>query len=97
MSQYASSLKTTDTLNHNGHGNGPAAHEDLTIAQHLDTMSAPDQHRPGERCYFNGNGERRWVAVSEVARFLRKHGAKHPSDFEAQFHADWQSNFFSGF
>lgn len=97
MSEYTTNFETIDTLNSSEPGRGLAAHEDLTIAQHLDTMSAPDQHRPGERCYFNENGERRWVAVSEIARFLRKHGAKHPSDFEAQFRADWKSNFFSGF
>jgi len=96
MSHPLPTLKTTATLNtHAASHRKPAAV--LTIAEHLDAMRAPDQHRPSERCYFNEKGERRWVAVSEIARFLRKHGAKQPSDFESQFHTDWKSNFFSGF
>ncbi|MEX1047982.1 MAG: hypothetical protein WED15_00535 [Akkermansiaceae bacterium] len=98
MSHPLSTLETTARLGAPAAPQSPpAARDRLTISEHLDTMCAPDGHRPGQRCYFNERGERRWVAVSEIARFLRKHGAKHPSDFEAQFHTDWKSNFFSGF
>lgn len=77
--------------------NPPATEDELTIAEHLAIMVAPNGHREGERCFFNDRGERRWVADSEVARFLRKHGTKHPSDFQFDWEADWKKNFFSGF
>jgi hypothetical protein len=71
--------------------------EDMTIAEHLAVMVAPNGHRKGERCFFNDRGERRWVAESEVARFLRKHGEKYPTDFLTEAEHDWKNNFFSGF
>jgi hypothetical protein len=71
--------------------------ENLTIAEHLTIMVAPNGHRKGERCFFNDRGERRWVAESEVARFLRKHGNKYPADFYQESEMDWKNNFFSGF
>jgi hypothetical protein len=81
----------------NEQSTGQAVAEDLTIAEHLAVMVAPNGHRKGERCFFNDRGERRWVADSEVARFLRKHGNKYPSDFLTQSETDWKNNFFSGF
>lgn len=76
---------------------GPAAHEDLTIAEHIQTMRVSDEHRPGEECFLNGHGEKSWVAAEEVRRFIRRVGAQHPSDYLATYGERWEKDFFSGF
>lgn len=98
MSRSILNQENTDTFSPANEPCGShAVAEDLTIAEHLAVMVAPNGHRKGERCFFNDRGERRWVADSEVARFLRKHGNKYPSDFLTQSETDWKNNFFSGF
>lgn len=76
---------------------GPAAHEDLTIAEELETMRVQDESRPGEQCFLNENGEKRWVSESEVNRFLRRLGAMHPAVYLATHGFRWEQNLFSGF
>lgn len=76
-------------------GDGPAAHEDLTIAEQLELMRVPGEHRSGEQCLLGSKGERRWIAESEVKRFIVKHGAEHSSDYLAAHGADWEEIFFS--
>ena len=81
----------TDTLTS---GVGPAAHEDLTIAEQLETMRVADEHRPGELCYLNPEGENCWLEESDVKHFLAKHGAEHSSAFLSAHGADWQNQLF---
>lgn len=76
---------------------GPSPHEDLTISEHLETMRVRDENRPGEQCFLNEQGEKRWVADSEVTRFLRRVGAEHPAEYLTSQGTTWQQRFFSGF
>ncbi|MEO7100417.1 MAG: hypothetical protein ABI162_13730 [Luteolibacter sp.] len=75
---------------------GPAPHEDLTIAEHLETMRLQNENRPGEQCFRNENGEKRWIPDSELERFLHESGAIHPSDYFSMNGRDWREIFFSG-
>jgi hypothetical protein len=76
---------------------GPAAHEDLTIAEHIQTMRVSDEHRPGEECFLNSHGEKHWVTADDARRFIRRVGAQHPSDYLATYGESWEKDFFSGF
>ena len=75
-------------------GDGPAANEDLTIAEQLDLMRVSDQSRLGEQCFLLPNGEKRWIAESAVLRFVARHGAEHSSDYLANHGANWEETFF---
>ena len=97
MSQTNQIHQEIDTLQIAPHGDAPAPHEDLTIAEHLEMMRVNGEQRPGEQCFLNERGEKRWVADSEVKRFVRRVGALHPSDYEVANGSDWTLNFFSGF
>ncbi|MES2920923.1 MAG: hypothetical protein V4819_05230 [Verrucomicrobiota bacterium] len=90
MSNSARTLGELET------GYGPAAHEDLTIAEQLQIMRVPGEHRPGEQCFRNCHGEHLWVGENEVQRFVAVHGADHSSDYLNSHGADWQEDFFSG-
>jgi hypothetical protein len=76
---------------------GPSAHEDLTIAEQLETMRVSGEHRVGEECFLSSDGTRRWVASTEVQRFIRRLGAQHSSDYFASHQISWENDFFSGF
>jgi hypothetical protein len=79
------------------HGDAPATDDDLTIADYVEIMRVEGETRPGEQCFLNERGEKRWVAESEVKRFIRRLGALHPSDYQAANGSAWTLNFFSGF
>ncbi|MES2437987.1 MAG: hypothetical protein V4584_02915 [Verrucomicrobiota bacterium] len=74
---------------------GPEPHEDLTIGEHIETMRVRDEHRPGQWCFLNEHGEKRWIAESEVQRFVRKNGAEHPSNYLSIKGYEWQRVFFN--
>ena len=73
---------------------GPHPHEDLTIAEQIETMRLSDEHRPGEQCFLTEHGERRWVSESDVEHFIRTYGALHPSNFLVTQGGDWREDFF---
>jgi hypothetical protein len=97
MTPAQPSHSDTDTPSESTTDSGPVAHEDLTIAEQLETMRVRDEHRPGEVCFLGEDGRKRWVAESEVARFIRRLGATHPSDYLAAHGTPWQNDLFSGF
>lgn len=74
---------------------GPAAYEDLTIAEHIQSMRVSGEHRPGEECFLDSHGDKHWVAAGEVQHFIRDAGAQHPSDYQAAHGGDWEKTFFS--
>ena len=76
---------------------GPPAHEDLTIAELLETMHVSEEQRADEECFLSSNGTKRWVARTEVQRFIRRLGAQHPSDYFASHQMSWENDFFSGY
>jgi hypothetical protein len=80
-----------------GPGSGPAPHEDLTIAEQLQTMRLESADCPGESCFLNSRGKKCWIANGVVERFIRRLGALHASDYLAAHGAAWQSNFFRGY
>lgn len=74
---------------------GPSAHEDLTIAEQIESMRVAGEHRPGEECFMDSHGENHWIAVVEIQSFIRKFGAEHPSNYLAEHGASWETDFFS--
>lgn len=72
----------------------PEATEDLTIAEHLETMRVREEHRPNEECYRLENGGLAWVAESNVRRFLQEHGGDHPGDYQSATGKSWQETLF---
>ena len=97
MSQTTQSHQEIDMPHLAPHGDAPPVQEDMTIADHLEIMRVAGETRPGEQCFLNERGEKRWVAESEVKRFIRRLGALHPSDYQAANGSEWTLNFFSGF
>ena len=85
-------LENASTVNPS---DGPAAHEDLTIAEQLKMMRVPSEHRPGELCYLDSKDEYRWVAETAMRHFVVNHGAEHSSDYLLTHGADWEDVFFS--
>ena len=75
-------------------GNGPEAHEDLTIAEQLDQMRDPHDRRPGEVCLVSSEGQKYWVSDSALEQFLRDHGAEHSSDYLASHGVTWEADLF---
>jgi hypothetical protein len=75
---------------------GPEAHEDLTIAEQIETMRLESADCPGESCFMNSRGKKCWIANGVVERFVRKLGSIHPSDYRAVNGVEWQSLFFRG-
>lgn len=73
---------------------GPSAHEDLTIAEHIENMRVSGEHRPGEECFLDSHGDNHWIATTEVRDFIRKFGAIHPSNFSAEHGRSWEEDFF---
>ncbi len=73
---------------------GPEAHEDLTIAEHIQSMRLGSSDCPGESCFINQAGKKCWITDGVVERFIRKSGAMHPSDYQAKNGEEWQSSFF---
>lgn len=74
--------------------NPPAAHEDLTIAESLETMRVADEHRPGECLFVGSNGRQRWISTAELGDFVGRFGSTHPSNYLATHGIDWEDNFF---
>jgi hypothetical protein len=72
----------------------PAAHEDLTIAETLETMRVNAEHRPGEHCFLNEDGQERWIHDAEFGDFVGRYGAEHPSNYLAKYGVDWKQIFF---
>ncbi|MEO5912886.1 MAG: hypothetical protein ABIS50_01550 [Luteolibacter sp.] len=75
--------------------NPPSAHEDLTIAEILETMRVNDEHRPGEQCFLGERDQRRWISDTELLEFVKDHGAEHPSNYLEAHGIDWKENFFN--
>lgn len=88
MSISARPLGETET------GDGPAPHEDLTIAEQLETMRVPDEDRPSEQCFINDQGEKTWLGEDHVSRFIVENGAEFSSDYQLAHGADWTKAFF---
>lgn len=76
-------------------GEGPQAHEDLTIAEHLGSMRSESEHRPGEQCFLVPDGARHWVEDSVLERFLAENGSVHPSAFLNSHGSDWHMVLFT--
>lgn len=74
---------------------GPAAHEDLTIGEHLDTLRVTEESRPEAQCYLNPKGENCWFSDAEVESFIARHGADHPAEYFAAHQVDWLITFFN--
>jgi hypothetical protein len=75
---------------------GPAPHEDLTIAEQLETMRVTDESRPGELCFSDTKGRTRWLSENHVNRFINDHGAEFPSNYLLAHGTDWHDIFFAG-
>ncbi|RYD37075.1 MAG: hypothetical protein EOP87_04260 [Verrucomicrobiaceae bacterium] len=88
------SLQQHPATGENRQGAGPGPHEDLTIAEHLETMYSGDEHRPREKCFLDESHEQLWVDEDQLARFLKEYGALHPSDYRSQHGTDWQDDLF---
>lgn len=73
---------------------GPPPHEDLTIAEQIESMRVEAADCPGESCFLDTRGKKCWITNGVVERFVRKQGAIHPSDYRAANGVDWQSLFF---
>ena len=74
---------------------GPAAHEDLTIAEQIENMRVTGEHRPGEECFLDSHGEKHWVPTEDIRGFIRSFGAEHPSNYLAKHGISWEADFFS--
>jgi hypothetical protein len=74
---------------------GPAAHEDLTIAEHLEALRSTEEDRPGAQAFLNIHGETCWFDDSEVADFIARYGAEHPAEYLATRGEDWLTTFFN--
>jgi len=75
--------------------NGPAAHEDLTIKEHLEQLRIEDEHRPGAQSYLDGHGKVCWIPESDADRFISEHGSEHPAEFLREHGLEWQEAFFN--
>jgi hypothetical protein len=69
--------------------NPPAAHEDLTIAETLETMRVSGDHRPGDECFRDETGAIHWVSKTRLHQFLKDHGAEHPSNYRSANGVPW--------
>ena len=76
-------------------GKGPEAHEDLTIAEHLESMRIDGEHRPGEQCFRGPHGAHCWVEDAVLKSFLAESGAVHPSDFLTSHGTEWDTVLFA--
>lgn len=74
---------------------GPSAHEDLTIAEHLSNMLAGDEHRPNEQGCVDEHGKVAWLSENRIEQFVREFGALHPSDYQNRHGRPWQADFFA--
>lgn len=85
---------STSTSTRSESSTGPGPHEDLTIADHLEMMGVEEKRHPGECCFENESGERRWISDQDLEQFIRHFGAVHPSDYFATHGHDWKVTFF---
>lgn len=74
--------------------NPPAAHEDLTIGETLETMRVAAEHRPGECLFVGEKGQQRWISTAELGDFTGRFGSIHPTNYLATHGIDWKDNFF---
>jgi hypothetical protein len=95
MSFLSSAPGELETPRNSNSGDGPSAHEDLTISEQIELMRVPGEHRPGEQCLLDANGGQHWIAESEVKRFITNHGADHSSDYLAAHGVAWEKILFS--
>jgi len=79
----------TDTLH-----DGPAAHEDLTIAEQLEIMRITEECAPGVDCFLSPDGKITCFPEDEVRNFIAEHGAEHSSNYLKLHDTDWQEDFF---
>lgn len=75
-------------------GAGPIAHEDLTIAEHIEEMRTGNEHRPNEVCLNFLAGDKKWISETNLMNFIRSHGAEHPSDYQAAYGKSWEEALF---
>lgn len=95
MQTTHSSLQDKPTSDDSLPGEGPRPHEDLTIAEHLETMCRHDEQRPGEQCFIVEHGESHWIDSSDLSRFIHEFGALHPSDYFSRHGTDWRHDLFN--
>lgn len=76
---------------------GPAAHEDLTIVEHLESMYVAEENRPGEFCFRDGKGRKLWIPETDVNRFVTDCGSEHPANYLTEHGVDWKEAFFRHF
>ncbi|MEO5713774.1 MAG: hypothetical protein ABIT37_09835 [Luteolibacter sp.] len=94
MSPIHSTLSQIDARSESIPGGGPDAHEDLTIADYIHWLRARGETRPAQLCFRTGDGASRWLPRHDVARFVREHGAEHPSDYVLNHGTDWERDLF---
>lgn len=75
---------------------GPAAHEDLTIAEQLEIMRIPDEDRPGQPCFLTASGEKRRAAELQLEHFIHLHGADFSSNYRLLHGSEWEDDLFGG-
>lgn len=74
---------------------GPAANEDLTIAELLKLHRLPDDDSDDAlESFREPGGEIRQLKKTDVIRFLENYGPLHPGDYAEQEGGDWLTDFF---
>lgn len=74
---------------------GPAPHEDLTIAEILQNVHAEaGANHPGKYGYRRDKGKVEWIEQAAAEEFIAKYGAEHPSNYQEQHGQDWEEDFF---
>lgn len=88
--------ESSNSPNGNNHpSDGPSAHEDLTIAEILETVRADaGSAHPGQHGYRRDKGKVVWLDQKKADAFLKRHGAEHPGDYQDHHGHDWEDDFF---
>lgn len=94
MPKTSTSVSEKPEFENSLHPKGPRAHEDLTIAEHLETMWTDDKNHPGDECFRCEDGETHAIDKDQLTRFLHEYGALHPSDYQSRYGTDWKADLF---
>ncbi len=94
MATTRSSVRQKPETKDSFRSGGPRPHEDLTIAEHLETMCREEKKRRGEQCFVLEDGEPHYLDEDQFTRFVREYGALHPSDYLSKYGTDWQEDLF---
>ena len=71
---------------------GPAATDDLTIAEHL-RIWRRETSKEVEETYSDGENPDFSIRAERARMFLEEFGPLHPGDYKAQFGTDWRDDF----